>query len=283
MRTTVTDREYRVLTYQSVNRVPDVEFGYWPQTIRRWLHEGMAIELTPDEQNQMFLAKLDRFLGFEEVYNDYVNLRLGMHPVFDEEVLEHRGASVLMRASDGSIGERFLNDSAESSIPHFIGFPVKTPADWAAMKERYRFDDPVRDIPAEEIARVQQSARDGKMIAAWWPGPYAMLRGWMGFEELSVAFYEYPEMIHEMIEHTTELTLQQIRKLPANLPIDHASWWEDMASKTAHSSARQCSASFCSRNIIVSCRLCASTAVLSARLTATATPTALCATGWKKG
>ena len=78
---------------------------------------------------------------------------------------------------------------------------------------------------------MQQSARDGKRISAGCPGPYGMLRGWMGFEELSVAFYDYPEMIHEMIEHMTELTLRQLRKLPADLPIDYAGWWEDMASK----------------------------------------------------
>jgi len=231
LRTTVTDRAYRVFTYQSVDRVPDIEFGYWPQTIRRWLREGMPIELTPEEQNRMFLGKLDQFFGFEGGESDGVNLRLGMNPCFEEEVLERREDSVLMRAGDGSIAERFLNDSEESSIPHFIGFPVKTPEDWAAMKERYRFDDPIRDIPQEEIARVQQSAREGKMISIGCPGPYGMLRGWMGFEELSVAFFDYPEMIHEMIEHMTELTLQQIRKLPADLPIDYAGWWEDMASK----------------------------------------------------
>ena len=42
-RTEVKDRTYRVYTYQEVDRVPDIEFGYWPQTIRRWLNEGMPV------------------------------------------------------------------------------------------------------------------------------------------------------------------------------------------------------------------------------------------------
>ena len=58
MRKEITDRGYRMFTYQETDRVPDVEFGYWPQTIRRWLREGMPLDLTPDEQNQMFLGKL---------------------------------------------------------------------------------------------------------------------------------------------------------------------------------------------------------------------------------
>jgi len=67
MRTEIIDRLYKTYTYQPTDRVPDIEFGYWPQTIRRWLSEGMPLELTTEEQNQCFLAKLDRFLGLEAV------------------------------------------------------------------------------------------------------------------------------------------------------------------------------------------------------------------------
>jgi hypothetical protein len=35
-RTDIQDRLYRVYADQPVDRVPDIEFGYWPQTIRRW-------------------------------------------------------------------------------------------------------------------------------------------------------------------------------------------------------------------------------------------------------
>jgi len=41
MRTEIKDRYYRTYTYQDVDRAPDIEFGYWPQTIRRWLKEGL--------------------------------------------------------------------------------------------------------------------------------------------------------------------------------------------------------------------------------------------------
>jgi hypothetical protein len=42
VRKDITDRYYRTFTYQAIDRVPDIEFGYWPQTIRRWLKEGRA-------------------------------------------------------------------------------------------------------------------------------------------------------------------------------------------------------------------------------------------------
>jgi uroporphyrinogen decarboxylase len=136
-----------------------------------------------------------------------------------------------MRTRDGIVAERFLHDVDESSIPHFLEFPVKTPADWERMKERYRHDDPSRAIPQEDIDRVRRSAAEGKMISVGGLGPYGMLRNWMGFENLSLAFYEYPDMIHDMVEHMTEMAVRQIRTLPDDLPIDHSGWWEDMASR----------------------------------------------------
>ena len=63
MRTKVKDRFYRTFTYQDVDRVPDLEFGYWPQTIRRWLQEGLPLELSSGETNEMFSEKVDEFFG----------------------------------------------------------------------------------------------------------------------------------------------------------------------------------------------------------------------------
>jgi len=230
MRQEVTDRYYRTFTYQPTDRVPDCEFGYWPQTIRRWLGEGLPQEMA-SESNQMFSAKLDAFFGFDAGASCGINLRLHMHPTFESEVIERREHSVIMRDSSGCLAERYLNEADESSIPHFLEFPVKTPQDWAEMKKRYDGDDPVREIPQAEIDAAVAAAAEGKMISVGCPGPYGMLRGWMGFENLSLAFYEYPDMIHDMVDHMTDLTVRQIRRLPADLPIDHSGWWEDMASK----------------------------------------------------
>jgi uroporphyrinogen decarboxylase len=231
MRTNITDRYYRTFTYQSVDRVPDLEFGYWPQTIRRWLAEGMPIELTAAEQNCMFLDKLDRFFGFDELDNVYLGTHCGMNPVFEEEVFERRDNSVIMRDCSGAIAQRFLNDVDESSIPHYLKFPVETPDDWAAMKERYRLDDPIRGIPTVDIDKARAGAAAGQVVHIGFTGFYGQLRNWMGMENLSCAFYEYPEMIHDMVEHWAELIARQLEALPDDVMIDSVSWWEDMASK----------------------------------------------------
>jgi len=232
VRANVTDRYYRTFTYQKADRVPDVEFGYWPQTLRRWLKEGMDLNLTRDETKHMFNARVNSFFGFDEPHEHKLGLKVQMNPRFEEEVIERRPHSTIVRDASGCTAERFLSNQEESSIPHFIDFPIKTPDDWAAMKEeRYRIDDPARDWNEKEWAELRSAVGEGKMISMICPGPYGMLRNWMGFENLSIAFYEYPEMIHDMVDHITEMSVRQLRGIPPDIPVDHSTWWEDMASK----------------------------------------------------
>jgi len=67
-----------------------------------------------------------------------------------------KGNSVIMRDSSGGIAQRYPNDVEESSIPHYIEFPVKTPDDWKEMKARFRFDDTTRAIPDKEIEEARK-------------------------------------------------------------------------------------------------------------------------------
>jgi len=129
MRKEVADRAYRVFTYQDVDRVPDIQFGCWPQAIRRWLGEGMDLDLTEEETNDLFSAKIHRFFGFDAPLIWCLGLNPNMNPVFAEEVIERKAESVIMRDTSGVVAERYGNESDQSSIPRFIRLPIETPAD----------------------------------------------------------------------------------------------------------------------------------------------------------
>ena len=230
MRTEIRDRFYRTFTYQEVDRVPDMEFGYWPQTIRRWVKEGLPLELTEDEQNEMFLGKLDDFFGLEsEGYCIPINLK--MNPEFEEQILERKESSVIMRGRNGITAERYQNDSDNSSIPHFLSFPITKPDDWLEMKERYNLDDAIRTVPEDEIAEIRKVQAEGKSMRIWLYGFYGQLREFMGVENLSYAFYDYPDMIQDIVQHWAEMAVRQIEQLPPDILIDRVDWWEDMAGK----------------------------------------------------
>lgn len=230
MRTGIKDRYYRTYTHQDVDRVPDIEFGYWPQTIRRWLKEGLPLKLTSEETEDMFSRKLDDYFGFEHE-GRVIPISRQMNPVFEEEIIERKDASVIIRGKDGIIAERFLSDANESSIPYFIKFPVETPDDWPGIKERYRLDDPIRKVPDDGFGDIRQSQVSGQAIKLDLIGFYGQLRNWMGMVNLSLAFYDYPDMIHDMVNHWAELITRQIENLPPDIVIDVVDWWEDMAGK----------------------------------------------------
>ena len=230
IRTLVTDRAYRTFTYQPVDRVPDIEFGYWPQTIRRWLKEGLPLEMSPKETEDMFSPRLDAFFGFEAEGGGFSS-RLDINPPFEEEILERKGESVIQRDINGIVAERYLHDADNSSIPHFLEFPVKNPQDWEQLKARYRLEDPFRQLLPNQLPEIHRDLAAGKEIRVFFMGFYGRLRDWMGTEALSCAFYDYPDMIHAMVAHWSELCAAQIEQLPPDIVIDQVDWWEDMAGK----------------------------------------------------
>jgi hypothetical protein len=126
VRKQITERYYRVMTYQGVDRVPDIEFGYWPQTLRRWLKEGMPVGLTDEEKNSMFLAKVDDFLGIES-HGHGVPLKIHMNPCFAEEVLELRGDVTVMRDTSGTVAERYGTTSRRARSPTSSGSRWRRP------------------------------------------------------------------------------------------------------------------------------------------------------------
>ncbi|MHC4984964.1 MAG: uroporphyrinogen decarboxylase family protein [Planctomycetota bacterium] len=224
----VTSRNYRTMTYQETDRVPDIEFNYWGQTLQRWVGEGMDVGV--DYEDPEFYGKVIEYFGYDDdLGHHHIGVRTEMNPYFEEEEIERKERSVICRSATGVIAEHFNEASGASSIPHYLEFPVKTPADWADMKRRFDPADPNRARPAEEIDALRQACDDNQMIFIFINGPYGALREWMGFENLSCAFYEYPDMVHDMVATWTDLLVSQIETIPQDLFVDEAMIWEDMA------------------------------------------------------
>jgi hypothetical protein len=85
-----------------------------------------------------------------------------------------------------------------STIPRIIENPVKDRASWEKLKtERLNPDDPLR-FPDnwEDLARKYNEG-DKIIQLGWFPyGLFGTLRDMMGVEELLVAFYDDPALIH---------------------------------------------------------------------------------------
>jgi uroporphyrinogen decarboxylase len=186
--------------------------------------------MTPQETNNGDSPVLIRLFGLDDHFaGHHLFAHCGMNPTFEEKILEQQGETVVVRQAGGIVARRFLNESDACSIPQFLSFPVTTPEDWREIKARYRLDDPARNISAERIAAARAAVAAGEMTAMNLPGFYWLMRQWMGVENLSLAFYDYPDMIHEMTDLIASMAVRAIAQWPADLPIDEIRLDEDLA------------------------------------------------------
>ena len=226
------NRGYRTFMYLDVDRVPDMEFGYWPQTIRGWVPQGFPKELADQLGESMFNQKFNDFIGLDTGEGGAgISLNLGMNPAFETKVIEEDELTQTARGGDGIVARRWKGGVQESSIPQYLEFPVKNRADWEGMKERYRLDDAVRKLSQDSFEQARKAAADGWTVWCGACGFYGALRNWVGTENLSYLFYDDPALVHEMAEHWAELALTGLRQVPADVPIHQFGWWEDMAYK----------------------------------------------------
>lgn len=215
------ERVVRCYLGEEIDRVPfGVGIGWapWGETLERWRAESGDSQLDPG-----------RFLGFDMSFASPA-IESGIYPHFETEVLEETPEYVTWRDHRG-VTQRGRRDGG--SIPEYLDYPVKTPADWQRLKEeRLRADDP-RRVPQDwddfrsRISRTGEAVQVGQF--PW--GVFGSVRDLMGVEEMLVAFYTEPEMIRDMMEHLTSLWISLWEMVSAQIQIDHIHIWEDMSGR----------------------------------------------------
>lgn len=82
---TTRERPLATLGFTPVDRLPDVELGYWDATIRRWHDEGLPLHLQTGQNVEAHF----RLEGVESFAN--VPVINGLWPPFPRQVLAQRG------------------------------------------------------------------------------------------------------------------------------------------------------------------------------------------------
>lgn len=215
---TTRERFSRVLHWQKPDRAPNVDFGYWDETIEAWHKQGLPAHV----QSQV---DVERYLGLEGVEQiPWLPVRNGLFPCYERKVLEEKSASLIIQDHEGNTCE-VLKEGA--SIPRYIRYGLETRQDWEKLKaERLDYTLPER---IGDVKKAVQDAHATGMPVRFDPGSlYGWLRNWMGVENLSIAIMEEPNWVAEMMEHLTDMTLYLIEKAFPGVQVDMAWWWEDM-------------------------------------------------------
>ena len=195
--------------------------GFWPwgQTTERWKVESGKEDL-------------DIYSGFKfDPGCHFVWVDQGPRPAFEQKTIEETDEFII--ATD-SRGITTRNRKDHMSMPEFMAYPVKTPDDWKKYKEQRLQTQLEQRVDGlnERAAQLDGKLDDAPVQVGTFPwGVFGSVRDLMGAEEILLAFYDYPEMVHDMMATHVTLWIKLWQAVADKIQIDHIHIWEDMSGK----------------------------------------------------
>lgn len=111
-----------------------------------------------------------------------------------------------------------------------LDFPVKNMDDWLKIRPWYRFSED-RFAPGWDTeARARLAA--GDVISVVIPGGFDEPRQLLGEEGLCLAYYDQPELIHDILNTITDTAVRVLDRVSAAVTVDALVVHDDMAGKS---------------------------------------------------
>lgn len=202
--------------FKPVDSVPLWEWGPWPSTLRRWQREALGEGNNPPQ-----FAECDAKLQ--------CGVDLWMLPRYEERIICEDDETIT-KLSDRGVVMRTFKSADAMSMPEHIEYPVKTRADWEELKKRYNPFDEER-FPADWKERCERWRHEGPVLLFQGPRSpslFGFVRELLGVERALYAFYDEPELVHDMMEFNTEFLINLLKRVLNEAPITAIFFWEDM-------------------------------------------------------
>lgn len=215
------ERLLKTLQFKQADRIPLVEWNIREATMREWIKQGY-----PEGTNQRSFFNLDPLFI-------YVPIKLDLYPRFEEKIIEQTGEYKIWQDDLGAIRKDFIrNDTPGFVTRSWLKFPVTNREDFLEIKKRYDSQEPAR---YPENWKLKAGILSDAAVAIHLSVPFLFwtARDWMGFENLCFAFYDMPELIHEMFEFLTDFYIETLKRGIKDIKIDIVELKEDMAYKNA--------------------------------------------------
>ena len=213
---TVRERFIKVLNYEKPDALPILFLEpFETYTIDRWMEQGLPENVSPEV-----------FLGADSFHRLPVSFTA--RPVFEESVIEEDDTYIIKYDFMGSTVKR--RKDAPSMYYGHIDHPVKNRDDWLMYKERYQLC-PRRY--AVSIDEMKKQADESDKPVALVPFPFFMRLGFytMGLENFLTAFYDDPDLIHEMFSDWADFVIDVMKPVLDKITPDVVPFGEDLAFK----------------------------------------------------
>ena len=147
----------------------------------------------------------------------------GREPVVLEETEDY----VLSR---DALGRTMKLSKLAATLPLPQTWPVKTMDDWLKIKPMYEFSE--ARLSGDWEVTAYRLLEQGITIGVSIPGGYDEPRQLMGEEALSMAYYDQPELVHDILDTIGQTAVQVLDRVSATVPVDLLSVHEDMAGRS---------------------------------------------------
>lgn len=215
---TTRERFVNVLLGRPADRVPFIKvFGGTNAIKPHWENEHPRIG-----------ECIDELLKFDAPYRGWERTPVNMDPSqpLPIEILEESETRIVRRRGDGTVEQ--VQKTGDYNR-HDIDWPIKSMDDWRDYKARHmQADDPSR-FPENWDAYVAQYGDRDYPLQLTHRGVYGFCRNRMGDENLAYAFYDQPELVHDMMQSYTTMAIELWEKQVAEIDFDLIECWEDMA------------------------------------------------------
>jgi len=226
---TNTQRALAILNYQPYDRMPVVHFGYWHETLEKWVAEGHLPKNSDQEKdpnhtwhNQAW-ASAGPKLGFDFEWDTCISGNGSLDPQFEIKTIQtFPDGSSHLQNRDGVI---ILQAPGANSIPAEIDHLLKDRASWEEhYKPRLQWSPkriPQRPNP---VGDAPKGLYCGSLIGT--------IRDIMGVVGLSYAMVDDEDLLDEIIQTFADLALKNVQTILASgLHFDFAHFWEDICFK----------------------------------------------------
>lgn len=238
------ERMHAVIRHEPVDRLPYIYGGPRASTFAAWRRQGLT-----EEQQRSWgrLTGEDGGMGVGKFYT-------GVHPLFEERVIEEKGNLRTWADGWGCVRQDAIKQpTAGFATRRWLEFAVKGWDDWKRVRERLDPHTPQRTRPLtpEEVtphlgpdaygwhspggthwsANVAACNRADVPVSLVIAGIYWGIRDLVGFEGLSYMFYDHPDLVHEMFDYWAWFLMELLDEPLSHVKVDILMLNEDMGFK----------------------------------------------------
>ncbi len=123
---------------------------------------------------------------------------------------------------------KLCKGAATLALP--LDYPVRNMDDWRRLKPRYTFTE--ERLAGDWEAAARQARAEDRVVCVTIPGGFDEPRELMGEEGLCLAYYEQPELVHDLLDTIAETAVRVLERVTAKVPVDALMVHEDLAGKS---------------------------------------------------